>query len=195
MMNKSVFFVLTRGSQEDWEALLNSLRNIEGVKVVSRFSEDVVSLKVERGIAYRLRIGLTTPSAVERLVKTSVNDWSGCRADSKAEKSVNRVLAYLGSGKSDRLPQYVAVGILPSKLTTFVLSEPPIRYVKVGSGRAVIINRYWGQKARSPGTGFATLAILNKDVSVKGLCGLINHLIRRRNSSIRLYNINGGNST
>jgi hypothetical protein len=32
-------------------------------------------------------------------------------------------------------------------------------------------------------------------VSVKGLCGLINHLIHRRNSSIRLYNINGGNST
>jgi hypothetical protein len=182
-MNESAFDVLTRGGEKEWKDLLGSLRGIKGAKEVSRPSEDAITLKVERRAVFYVGIRPVAPSAVEREVKEYESDWSLSRANAEVKKSVERVFAHLGSGKSDRLPQYVIVEIRPTGPVLYLSGKPPIQYLNLESGKAVVFERYWGQKARSPRTGISTVAILDRRVSVKDLCGLIDRLIRSRDSA------------
>jgi hypothetical protein len=59
--------------------------------------------------------------------------------------------------------------------------------VDVGSGKAVVLERIWGQKARTTTVGISTITILNKDVDVEGLCHLLDWLIYKPFSQIRSY--------
>jgi len=184
-VNESAFDVLTRGGEKEREDLLDSLRGIKGAKEVNRPSEDVVTFRVERRATFYIRISPITAGAVERLVTEYKSDWSINRVNAKANKLVERVFNHLGSGKSDRLPQYVIVEILLTKPVLYLSSMPEPLYLNLGSGKAVVFERFWGQKARSPGTGISTIAILDKRVSVKDLCDLIDKLIRSRDKPVR----------
>jgi hypothetical protein len=184
-MNESAFNVLTRGGEKEWERLLDSLGGIKGAKEVNRPSEDVVTFRVERRVTFYIRISPVTASAVERLVTEYKRDWSISRANAGANRLVERVFNHLGSGKSDRLPQYVIVEIHPTRPVLYLSSEPEPQYLNLESGKAVVLERYWGQKAKSPGTGISTIAILDKRVSVKDLRDLIDRLIRSRDKPIR----------
>jgi hypothetical protein len=194
-MNESVFNVLTRGSEEEWGQLLNALRNIKGVKEkgVMRIGEDAVMLRVERRTVFYVGIRVATASAVERMVTEYVSDWSSSRAYANAETLSGNVFTYLGSGKSDRLPQYIIVEIRSAAPLLYLSTRPEPLPLDLGSGKAVVLERYWGQKAKSPGTGISTVAILDKFVSVKDLCDLIDRLIRSRDKYS--YNKTRGNPT
>jgi hypothetical protein len=124
----------------------------------------------------------------------SVNDWSASRSDRKAEEVIVKVFAHLECGKliekSDRLLCYIVVEILPSLPTKFIKSIsiwPSELYVDVGSGKAVVLKRIWGQKARTTTVGISTITILNKDVDVEGLCHLLDWLIYKPFFQIRSY--------
>jgi hypothetical protein len=192
-MSRSVFIILTKGKPEEKEAMLNSLLNVEGVKEVHLFKK-AVTLKIARDVDFSVTIGPNKPSAVYRLVKMSVNDWSASRSDREVEEVVVRVFAYLECGKligkSGRRQRYIVVEILPSMPTKFIKSisiRPSELYVDVGSGKAVVLERIWGQKARTTTVGISTITILNKDVDVEGLCHLLDWLIYKPFSQIRSY--------
>jgi hypothetical protein len=187
-MNESVFDMLTRGGEKGREQLLNSLRGIKGVKEkevnqtgeedAATSNEDAVTLRVERRTVFYVGIRPAKPSAVERVVTEYESDWSTNRANAK--DLVEKVFAHLGSGKSDRLPQYVIVEIRSAGPLLYLSGKPEPLYLNLGSGKAVVLERFWGQKARSPGTGISTVAILDKRVSVKDLCDLIDRLVGAR---------------
>ena len=184
-MNESAFDVLTRAGEKKLEDLF--LQIIKGVKEAKQFGK-AVTLRVEGRTVFYVGIRPAKPSAVEREVKEFENDWSLSRAN--AEDLVERVFAHLGYGKSDRLPQYVIVEIRSAGPLLYFSGKPEPQYLDLGSGRAVVLERFWGQKARSPGTGISTVAILDKRVSVKDLCNLVERLIRARDEYS--YNITRG---
>jgi hypothetical protein len=192
-MSRSVFTILTKGKPKEREAMLNSLLNVEGVKEVHLFKK-AVTLKIVRDVDFSVTIGAEKPSAVYRLVKMSVNDWSASRSDKEAEEVVVRVFAHLECGKligkSDRRQRYIVVEILPSMPTKFINSisiRPSELYVDVGSGKAVVLEKIWGQKERTSTVGISTITILNKYVDVEGLCHLLDWLIYKPFSQIRSY--------
>ena len=192
-MSRSVFIILTKGKPEEKEAMLNSLLNVEGVKEVHLFKK-AVTLKIVRDVDFSVTIGAEKPSAVYRLVKMSVNDWSASRSDREVEEVVVRVFAYLEGGKligkSGRRQRYIVVEILPSMPTKFIKSisiRPSELYVDVGSGKAVVLEKIWGQKERTSTVGISTITILNKYVDVEGLCHLLDWLIYKPFSQIRSY--------
>jgi hypothetical protein len=192
-MSRSVFTILTKGKPKEREAMLNSLLNVEGVKEVHLFKK-AVTLKIVRDVDFSVTIGAEKPSAVYRLVKMSVNDWSASRSDKEAEEVVVRVFAHLECGKligkSDRRQRYIVVEVLPSMPTKFINSisiRPSELYVDVGSGKAVVLEKIWGQKERTSTVGISTITILNKYVDVEGLCHLLDWLIYKPFSQIRSY--------
>jgi hypothetical protein len=192
-MSRSVFTILTKGKPKEREAMLNSLLNVEGVKEVHLFKK-AVTLKIVRDVDFSVTIGAEKPSAVYRLVKMSVNDWSASRSDKEAEEVVVRVFAHLECGKligkSDRRQRYIVVEILPSMPTKFINSisiRPSELYVNVGSGKAVVLEKIWGQKERTTTVGISTITILNKYVDVEDLCHLLDWLIYKPFSQIRSY--------
>jgi hypothetical protein len=184
-MNESAFDVLTRAGEKELEDLF--LRSIKGVKEAKQFGK-AVTLRVEGRMVFYVGIRPAKPSAVEREVKKFESDWSLSRANAK--DLVGRVFAHLGSGKSDRLPQYVIVEIRSAGPLLYLSGKPEPLYLNLGSGRAVVLERFWGQKARSPGTGISTVTILDKRVSVKDLCNLVERFIRARDKYS--YNITRG---
>jgi len=76
---------------------------------------------------------------------------------------------------------------MPTKFIKSISIRPSELYVDVGSGKAVVLERIWGQKARTTTVGISTITILNKDVDVEGLCHLLDWLIYKPFSQIRSY--------
>ncbi len=187
--NNSVLFVLTRGSPEDKERLLSSLRNdVEGVKHACLVSENIVRLDVSRGMDFTVSIRPEEPKAVERLVTTYLNDWYERVPAEVAWTLIGRVFGCVGPARSDRIPQHVVAEILPS-ISVLPFADKPAELCQrilrwdgerggyVEKGRFIVLYRCWGRKAKTSGVGVSAVAILSKDVDTEGLCYVLNLLL------------------
>jgi hypothetical protein len=76
---------------------------------------------------------------------------------------------------------------MPTKFINSISIRPSELYVDVGSGKAVVLEKIWGQKERTSTVGISTITILNKYVDVEGLCHLLDWLIYKPFSQIRSY--------
>jgi len=201
-VNGSVFFILTRGSSEEKDVLLSSLRNLEGVRYagfVDRVNKNAIRLDLSRRTDFNVSIRLEEPGAVERIVTTYLNDWYGRAPAEEVAKLIERVFICVGPVKSGRTPQHVVVEILPSTpLLPFTAKPAELcrRIVRwdgekgeyVERGRFIVLYRCWGRKARASETGISAVAILSKDVDVEGLCYVINLLVDKLVAN-RSYNV------
>jgi hypothetical protein len=199
--NNFVLFVLMRGSSEDKEKLLDSLRNdVKGVKHACLVSENAVRLDVSRGTDFIVSIRPEEPRAVERLVTTYLNDWYERAPTEEVNNLIGRVYRCVGPARSDRIPQHVVAEILPSISVLPFANKPAelcqriLRWEEKGEcvekGRFIVLYRCWGRKARTPGTGVSAVAIFSRDVDVEGLCYVLNSLLDKL-ANKRSYNFGG----
>jgi len=186
--NDVVLFVLMRGSSEDKERLLDSLRNdVKGVKHACLVSENAVRLDVSRGMDFIVTIRPEEPRAVERLVTTYLNDWYERAPTEEINSLIGRVFRCVGPARSDRIPQHVVAEICPSISVLPFANKPAelcqriLRWDEKGErvekGRFIVLYRCWGRKAKTSGIGVSAVAILSKDVDAEGLCYVLNLLL------------------
>jgi hypothetical protein len=207
--NKSVLAVLTGGDPKDRKAMLSSLRKIEGVvgaypfgngvelTVVRRINLGMKSLRFK--VEYSVTIRPVTADDVKELVKTNVEGWLKKSAEDDINddinKEVKRAFAHLGLEGLDGLLQCVLVEILPSMLVWPPSLWSPWKVMRYEFNEVVNLDKYVHEYAKEGGfvifyaplrrkpensiLGLVPVVILDKNVTVEGLSGILDWVIRR----------------
>ncbi len=186
---RPVFIILTKGVEEEMEALQSALRRISGVVDVVRIGEDTVKMMVRfRDSLFSVLIYPVSVSSLGRLITTYLNDWNRPNP-TRPYRLLRKIFAHLGRPASERLPAYILVEIVPSPAA--LLSRPKEHFVMSGSGKGMIFHRIWGQKATEPtvSSGSSACIVVDRRMRAIELARLIEWVFNMDNP---LYNMERG---
>lgn len=196
MAERGVLTILTKGSAEERNVMLETLSKLDGVEQ-AHLLDDYVKMVVRRGgRAYTIVVKPATEGAVDRLIASFASDWARDRGESEreSEKLASRILSLLKRPSSDRLPGYVIVGIYPSP--RLPCSQPVLLSLPASKGRAAVLYRIYGQKSRLRAVETAACIICDMNVTPSALRTILDKCLGRTASHYSfLYNMKAAGGT